>query len=130
MTEFADTTSSSNTFCGGSGARGGSIGARSSTGGAAVPLSAVAVRELGEELVGDCGGVFVGHVRSSVGGFWRAAVLPGLVGVGGVRAASARREAPTGVVDVVDCGVDTSALPRGEEAAALGAVSPMTASVS
>jgi hypothetical protein len=65
MTEFADTTSSLNTFCGGSGVRGDSNGARSSAGAVAVPLSVVPVGEFGKVLVD---GVAEGHVLGE-GGF-------------------------------------------------------------
>jgi hypothetical protein len=70
ITEFADTTSSSNTFCGGSSARGDSSAGRSTV--AAALLSAVAAGEFGADA-GDCDCV-LGHGRSSAGGFVRAVV--------------------------------------------------------
>ena len=123
MTEFADTTISSKTFCGGSGARGDSKTGRSSTGATDTMLSGAAAGELGSEVVCDGDGVFVGHDRSSAGGFWRAVVPADAAGGAGVlRAGSARRDVPAEFVE--------TAAARGEAAAAFGAGSLTIASVS
>jgi hypothetical protein len=106
ITEFADTTSSSNTFCGGSDARGDSNAGRSST--VAALLSAVAAGEFGTDAAGDCDCV-LGHGRSSAGVFVRAVVLLladfVLVALAvrdgaAARAGSARRDGALAFVDV------------------------------
>src|SRR2546427_428806 len=75
MTESAETTSSSNVFCGGSGARAGSCAARSSACEAAALVSVVADPAAGvggegefDVAGGGVGPLLLGQLRSSVGG--------------------------------------------------------------
>src|SRR2546427_5070651 len=129
MTESAETTSSSNVFCGGSGARAGSCAARSSACEAAALVSVVAepagVGGEGEFDVagGGVGPLLLGQLRSSVGGASCRCVLAGgdFVSRAALRAGASGRLAAAGaaVFDVATREADVAA-----------GVSPITASVS
>jgi hypothetical protein len=106
MTEFEDTTTSSNTFCGGSGAGDGSNAVRSPMVASLPAVAGGSTLAAGEtvEAAGLAGAALVGHGRSSAGSSCRAVVPAGLAGDAGLRAGSVPLGAAAGAADLAAAG--------------------------